>query len=304
MENDWKFLPDVPKSFKQTKSNSVKISTNYKKFYFDVEQNNIDLILKRSSEPINVSLKAEKLSSKISYQIYPDLIIYAGNHSQDAIDQKFNCYSFNDLVVGSCQNADLNITSSNPKYNGLGDNLVLITGEITSKALGFKKTLNHRLINAIDLSYQQVDHSFNWLSPIEDISSPILLGLNIGNSTLGEEIEKVLANLPQRDGWQTNILNFNAQNQYKLGSNFSIEPSIYLKFLDFKNYNNNSSIPRINIKFRLSISYMYKKAKFTLFGDYYHKNLLGFENIAFNQRTESYFDRPYGDLGLSITLAF
>ena len=304
MESDWNFLPDVPKSFKQTTNDSLAISTNYKKFFFEIGKSDIDLRLKRNIEPIDVSLNAKKLSAKISYQIYPDLIIYAGSHSQEANDQEFNCYSFNGLVIGSCQSANLNITSSNPKYDILGDNLVLITGDVKSKFFGFKKILNYKLINAIDFSYEQVDHNFNWLSPIEDISSPIILGLNIGGSTLGEEIEKVLFNLPQRDLWKTNMLNFKAQNEYKLSSNFSIEPSLYLKFLDLRNYTNISTIPRVNMRFRVAFSYRFKKAKFSFFGDYYHNNLIGFENIAFNQRTESYFDRPYGELGLRIELNF
>ena len=304
MEGDWRFLPDVPQSFKKTTSNSLGISTNFKKLYFEIETNEIDLNLKRSIEPINVSLKAEKLFSKISYRINSDLIVYTKTYSQEAADQQFNCYSFRNLIVGSCSNASLNISSSNPKYNVLGDNLVLVTGDVGSIAFGFKKFLGNRFISDIDLNYEQVDHDFDWLSPIEDISSPFILGLDVGNSTLGEEIEKVLTTLPQRDSWKTNILNLNVHKQFKLSSNFSIEPTLYLKFLDLKNYNNISSIPKNNIKFRLAFSFKFKKTEFSFFGDYYHNNLLGFENIAFNQRTESYFDQPYGELGLKVDINF
>ena len=304
MESDWKFLPDVPQSFKKTTSNSYGISTNYKKFYFEIKSSEIDLTLKRSREPIDVSLNAKKLLSKLSYKIDNDLMIYAKTNSQDATDQKFNCYSFNELIIGSCPNASINITSSNPKYNVLGENLVLVTGDISSVALGFKKFLDNKFISDIDLSYEQVDHDFDWLSPIEDISSPFLLNLDVGDATLGEEIEKVLTTLPQRDTWKTNILNMNAHNQFEIGSKFTLEPSLYLKFLNFKNYNNLSSVPNFNIKFRLGFSFSFYKTKFTFFGDYYHNNLLGFENIAFNQRTERYFNKPYGELGLKVELSF
>ena len=302
MESDWRFLPDVPQSFEKTTSNSFGIMSNYKNLYF--ETNEIDLNLKRRIEPVDVSLKAEKLLTKISYKIHSDLMIYVTAYSQEADDQQFNCYSFKNLIVGSCSNADINISSSNPKYNVLGDNLVLVTGDVSSIAFGFKIFLDNNFISDIDLNYEQVDHDFNWLSPIEDISSPIILGLDVGNSTLGEEIEKVLITLPQRDAWKTNILNLNIHKHFKLGSNFSIEPSLFMKFLDLENYNNVSSIPRNNIKFRLAFSFNFKKTKFSFFGDYYQNNLLGFENIAFNQRTESYFDRPYGELGLRISLSF
>lgn len=304
MESDWRFLPDVPQSFKKTTSNSFGIKSNYKNLYFEVETNEIDLNLKRRIEPIDVSLKAEKLLKKISYQIHSDLMIYAMAYTQEADDQQFNCYSFRNLIVGSCSNADINISSSNPKYNVLGDNLVMVTGDVTSIAFGFKIFLDNKFISDINLNYEQVDHDFDWLSPIEDISSPIILGLDVGNSTLGEEIEKVLITLPQRDAWKTSIINLNINKHFKLGSNFSIEPSLHMKLLDLKNYDNVSSIPKNNIKFRLAFSFNFKKTKFSLFGDYYQNNLLGFENIAFNQRTESYFDRPYGELGLRINLSF
>lgn len=304
MESDWKFLPEVPQSFKKTTSNSYGISTNYKNLYFETISSEIDLTLKRSSEPVDVSLNAKQLLSKLSYKINSDLMIYAKTNRQDATDQKFNCYSFNELIIGSCPNASINITSSNPKYNVLGENLVLVTGDISSIAFGFKKFLDNKFINDIDLSFEQVNHDFDWLSPIEDISSPILLGLDIGDRTLGEEIENVLTNLPQRDSWKTNILNLNAHNQFKIGSNFALEPSLYLKFLDLKNYNNLSTIPKFNIKFSLGLSFSFNKTRFTLFGDYYHNNLLGFENIAFNQRTERYFNKPYGELGLKVELSF
>ena len=304
MEGDWKFLPDVPQSFKKTTSNSYGILTNYKKFYFEIESKEIDLSLKRSNEPIDVSLNAKKLLSKLSYKINSDLMIYVKKYSQDATDQRFNCYSFNELIIGSCPNASISITSSNPKYEVLGESLVMVTGEVSSITLGFKKFFDNDFISDIDLSYEQVDHKFDWLSPIEDISSPTLLGLDVGDSTLGEEIDKVLITLPQREGWKTNILNLNAHNQFKLGSNIALEPSLYLKFLNFKNYNNLSSVPRFNIKFRLGLSFSFDKTRFTFFGDYYHNNLLGFENIAFNQRTERFFNKPYGELGLKVELSF
>lgn len=304
MENDWNFLPDVPKSFKKTTSNTLKISTKIKKFYIDVGSSEINLNLKRAVEPIDVSLSAKKKSLKISYQIQNDLIIFIGSYNQESDDQRFNCYNFNGLLVGSCQNADINISSTNPKYDVLEDNLVIISGEINSKNIGLRKRLDQKFINLIEISYEQIKHNFNWLSPIEDITSPTLLGLNIGNSTLGEEIENLLGTLPQRDTWKTHILNLRLHNQYDLGKNFSIEPALHIKFLDYKKYNNNESIPNMNFKYSLALSYNFKKTKISFFGDYYQNNLLGFENITLNQRTERYFNRPYGELGLRVKFGF
>ncbi|GIQ98551.1 MAG: hypothetical protein CM15mP4_3880 [Candidatus Neomarinimicrobiota bacterium] len=66
-----------------------------------------------------------------------------------------------------------------------------------------------------------MNHDFDWLSPIEDFfhHQPFRFRFWV-DRTLGEEIENVLTNLPQRDSGKTNILNLNAHNQFKIGSNF------------------------------------------------------------------------------------
>ena len=297
-------MPDLPESFKKTTSNSFGISSNLKNFYLDIDYSEIDLNLERAVEPIDVSLRAEKLLSKISYQFKSDFKLYAAAYSQDADDQVFDCYYFNGLVVGSCPSAGINISSSNTKYDELGDNLIQITGKTESRMLGFHRKIKNNFIDMIDISFQQTKHKFNWLTPIEDISSSIILGIEIGNSTLGNEINNVLQSLPQRSMWKTNQLNLGIQRTLKIKKGFTIIPSLDIRILDYKDYKNINDIPNSNFRFSLSFNYIYKNIGISLFGDYYHNNLLGFEHITFTQRTEKYFEDPYGEIGLKLTLNF
>ena len=297
-------MPDLPESFKKTTSNSFGISSNLKNFYLDIDYSEIDLNLERAVEPIDVSLRAEKLLSKISYQFKSDFKLYAAAYSQDADDQVFDCYYFNGLVVGSCPSAGINISSSNTKYDELGDNLIQITGKTESRMLGFHRKIKNNFIDMIDISFQQTKHKFNWLTPIEDISSSIILGIEIGNSTLGNEINNVLQSLPQRSMWKTNQLNLGIQRTLKIKKGFTIIPSLDIRILDYKDYKNIYDIPNSNFRFSLSFNYIYKNIGISLFGDYYHNNLLGFEHITFTQRTEKYFEDPYGEIGLKLTLNF
>ena len=49
---------------------------------------------------------------------------------------------------------------------------------------------------------------------------------------------------------------------------------------------------------------MIKNLEIKIFADYYHNNLIGFQQISFNQRTEQYFDDPFGEAELSINYKF
>jgi hypothetical protein len=48
----------------------------------------------------------------------------------------------------------------------------------------------------------------------------------------------------------------------------------------------------------------YKDLIVKLFGKIYENNLYGFEQIAFNQRSEHHFDNNYGSIGISIRYNF
>ena len=75
-------------------------------------------------------------------------------------------------------------------------------------------------------------------------------------------------------------------------------------FLDFKNYFEYANTPKYNLKIRAGLEIDLKNVSVTLFGDLYKNNLIGFEPITFNQRTEHYFNEGYGELGVSVNIKF
>ena len=60
----------------------------------------------------------------------------------------------------------------------------------------------------------------------------------------------------------------------------------------------------INLKIRGGIEFYFENLSILFYGDAYLNNLIGFEPITFNQRTEHYFDKPYGELGLKFQFKF
>ena len=76
--------------------------------------------------------------------------------------------------------------------------------------------------------------------------------------------------------------------------------NIDYKFFRFSDYVEHEFKPDINYKLRLGTSFLFKDIELKVYGDYYKNNLVGFQPITFNQRTEHYFDDPYGELGISL----
>ena len=74
--------------------------------------------------------------------------------------------------------------------------------------------------------------------------------------------------------------------------------------INLEDYEEYKLKPEKNLKLRVGLEREFKNINLLLFADYYKNNLIGFESITFNRRTESYFDKPYGELGLSLKVKF
>ena len=126
MDADWSFLPEVPPSFDENNSKEVELGFSFKNIKTKLYANEIGLTIQRSSEPKDVSLFAAKNGFELGYIFQNDDYLYVLASEQNADQQLFNCYAFSTFILGSCDTANLQISSVNPKYDSLGDNIVSI----------------------------------------------------------------------------------------------------------------------------------------------------------------------------------
>jgi hypothetical protein len=304
MDADWNFLPEVPLSFKQNNSESIKAGFSYKKIQGKIFLNEIQLNLERATEPKNINLNAKKEGGSIGYNINDKNLVYISYANQAADPQVFNCYEFSGFILGGCDNASFLISSSNPKYDNLGSNIISINGNTDTFSIGFSRYINTFWLHSFSFDIAQTKYDYDWLSPIEDIQSPFLLNLTFNGATLGEAITDTLSKLPQREEWETYQINFGFKQKFALISNFNFIGEYDFVFLDFNNYFEYADTPTFNFKIRVGLEIDFKNVSIILFGDLYKNNLIGFEPITFNQRTEHYFNKAYGELGASIKINF
>jgi len=304
MDADWSFLPEVPPSFDENSSKEVELGLSFKNIKTKLYTNEIDLTLQRSSEPKDVSLFAAKDGFELGYILQNDDYLYVLASKQNADQQLFNCYEFSTFILGNCDSANLQISSVNPKYDSLGDNIVSIDASTKSYGIGYKKYFNNFWVESTAIEFIKTSYKYNWLSPLEDIQSPFLLNLTIDGVALGDALNNTLQRFPQREEWNTSQLNLGIKQKFISIYNFNLIAEYDLILLQFSDYREYKNTPEYNFRLRAGIEFYAQNLSLLFYGDAYLNNLIGFEPITFNQRTEHYFDKPYGELGLKFQFKF
>jgi hypothetical protein len=291
MDADWSFLPEVPPSFDENNSKEVELGLSFKNIKTRLYANEIDLTLQRSSEPKNYVLKNGDY-------------LYLLASKQSADPQLFNCYEFSAFVLGSCDAANLQVSSTNPLYESLGDNIISINASTKSYGMGYQKYFNNFWIESTLIELTNTSYSYDWLSPLEDIRSPFLLNLKIDGVALGDALNSTFKRMPQRNEWESLQLKLGIKQKFVLIHSFNFIAEYDLVLLEFSDYREYKDTPEFNFRLRAGIEFYSGRINLLLYGDAYVNNLIGFEPITFNQRTEHYFDKPYGELGLKFLLKF
>ena len=304
MNEDWSFLPEVPSSFKKNSYKEAEINYADENFQINFKTSDINLKLERDTEPKEASLFADKDEFTLGYYLDQESFLYFKTSKQDAETQKFDCYQFSSYIIGSCNKANLQINSTNEKYEILEDNIIAISGSTKSNGIGYQRNYDSFWIQKSYIEFLKTTYNYEWLSPLEDIKSPLLLNFDIGGVKLGDALSDALARLPQREQWQTNQLNIGFNQKFITIYNLNLFAEYDLTFLKFKDYLEYKKTPNHNFKLRLGVEYVHENFVLSFFGDLYKNNLIGFEPITFNQRTEHYFDKPYGELGLMLKVNF
>ena len=304
MNESWPLLPKVPDSFQSASDLNVDLGIDFGRFGFEFGRANLDLELIRSVEPIDVSLSGKKDTLSLFYKLSDNQKITLHSSRQGADQQRFKCYDFSGITIGSCEAGDIQIGSTDAKYDFLDGDLVAITADTETYGLSFFQVSDLRWLDSFSVGIFTTTHEYDWLTPVEDIASPFILGLVINDKILGDAINETLGKFPQRDSWRLNQLNVSVNKAVSLYGPVKAFADADFVYLHHSNYRSINYEPRYNIKFRSGLRFERRSLLIEVYGNYYHHNLIGFEPITFNQRTEHRFDEPYGNLGSRVEFRF
>ena len=304
MDGGWSFLPAVPASFQSAKDLNFSLGAEFERFGLEIGRSNLDLDLVRSVEPIDVSLSAKKDFLTVFHKLSDYRKITLSVSRQGADQQRFACYDFSGITIGSCEAADVQVGSIKPKYDVLEEDLVGISANTKTIGISFSQVTNSRWLDYFSVGLFSTTHDYNWLTPVEDLESPFILGLVFNGKTLGDSITEAFKKFPQRDSWRLNQLNISGSKAVPIYEGIEIFADGDLIYLNYSDYSAVIAAPNYNLKLKAGFRLVTDSVVFELYCNYYHNNLIGFEPITFNQRTEHYFDRSYGNVGIKAEIRF
>ena len=253
------------------------------------------------------------MSLNVNSEIYEFFFITGDYHAysisykkQAADTQRIKCYSFLSLTIGSCDDAFLNISSTLDKYDRLNDDeIMVIDGKNEEFRFNSIYALDTTYIDELVVYIGQSRNKFNWLSPIEELTTGFISTLSFSNSTIGELVGSELERMPQRDSFLLSKIGAQIYNETAINKSISYFYDldfIYLKSKDYMVYKN---IKNNNMKLTTGLIFnITNSLKFSVSGTFYKHNLFGFEDVSFNQRSEHHFDRKFGSLDVNLRYSF
>ena len=302
---DWNFLPESPSSFDTSSVTNFELLFVEKKFGLLLGRSEFELNVVRAAEPKSVKLLADKKTYELFYFLSPNSAISFASKNQLSDRQFIDCYSFGSLVVGSCASADLIISNSNAEYQKLNGSILLIDGQNESRALNYILAIDSFIADEFALGFEQTRNQYFWITPLEGITSNFILNINVEGGPLGSLINTTLQRLPQRTSWTTNQINMSIKKEFKVAYeplSFFYEMSAL--YIDHGDYKSVTDIPNTNFKLTSGLKFKFQSLDFSFYGNFFQNNLLGFEPITLNQRTEHYFTQHFGSLGFEIRYRF
>ena len=304
MDKDWNFLPKSTDSFDNSNTKSIETFFYKNKFGLLVKSSNFNLDLLRPVEPKNLDLIANSKNLELFYIKDIDTVFSIDLKYQTTDTQVINCYTFSTVTLGNCNDAVLSIRNTKDKYKRLNGALLMIDGENQEIRLNFFKGLKNLLIDEIHIYSSISRNSFDWITPLEEIKSGFIYELTFNNQKVGDLVQTELQRLPQRDSFLLYKLGLNFKNNINIYKRLSFFYQADLLLLKDKDYRVLNHFQNNNIKLDTGINLKFDHSIISLFGTIYKNNLIGFEDISFNQRSEHHFDKSYGSLNLRYTYFF
>jgi hypothetical protein len=275
-------------------------------FGITFKESNYTLNILRDTHPKIVTSTSKSNYIEMLYLLSFDRFISFSKSNTLADQQSIDCYTFyKSITVGFCDDAQLTIINTKEKYLPLGDNkLMLIDGENEEYRVNYTQVINNIFFDDYSIYLSYSENKSNWLSPIEELTSGFISNLTYQGQTIGALAKREIRRFPQRESYTFSKIGFNINNDIPLINNLSFFYNFDAVYFKMTDYMVATQMPDYNFKIKVGMAYKIRDLKLSLSGLFYKNNLIGYNDIVFNQKTEHHFASNFGFLNLELRYFF
>ena len=304
LDSNWDFIPVENSSFQRYEEDERELLIRVNKITLGYNIGARRLNAKRATYPKDIDTSINHTIKTIGLK-FSDTENIAISFKEQAIgDQLFDCYQRGSLVIGQCSEADIKISTTIEKYNQLDGAIILLQGKSSTKALHYLKEVTNKYIDSFGIGYKQQTVSSDWLTPLEEIRSSVILDSTINGERVGDVITEILEDLPPRRDWLTHVFSIDLRKEFlmrqgKLYLDNQLLYGLRSSFDGTKQHNKS-----FNNVFESGLIYQVGKFDISIFFRHYQNFHLWKDDLYYSGRSAKYFDDMFGEIGGKIKYSF
>ena len=283
---------------------------------FDYQHTDTLSKVSRSAQPYELETEGFEHKLQLNYWLSRNprfsTFLHAGLTYAKQKPVEIDCYEYSGLILGgTCEEADIRLLDGQALINE-GKRIYYPALSTDANTLGFAigATVTNNWPAGIEayqyIGFEQTKINVRYESDVLDVQDPFALNLSYKGYKLGDVISELRDELPQDTPWLERAWSVEAGAKRNFGAKFFITGSLRHYRVNRIDYlpNDESEDFTHNTVLNLAAWYVPTKAlKIYLRGEATTNNVLGFEPIAYNRKSNKFFAHPFGQLSIGFVFA-
>ena len=172
---------------------------------------------------------------------------------------------------------------------------MMIDGMNQELQIKLLKALDINIIDEYELYIGFSENKFDWLSPIEELTSGFISNLSFQGSTIGNLVSNEIRRLPQRNKWIFYKLGINLKKDFVLSKNIHFFYDFDYRLIETDGYEALNSTPKSNMSIKSGLKFsLLDNFTLSISASLFKNNLFGYEILRaqkkkyINLNTNSY----------------
>ena len=283
---------------------------------FDYQHTDTFSRVSRSAQPYELETDGFEHQLQLNYWLNRtrrlSTFLHAGLSYGKQKPVQIDCYGYSNLVLGgTCGEADVRLLDGQALINE-GKRIYYPALITDANTLGFSigATVTNTWPAGIEayqfVGYEQTEINVRYRSEVLNISDPFALGISYQGYKLGDVISELRDELPQDSPWLERTWSAEVGAKRNFGPQFFVTGAIRhyaVSRVDYIPNDKNEDYTR-NTVVNMAAWYVPMEAlKIYLRGEATTNNVLGFEPIAYNRKSNKFFKHPFGQLSIGFVFS-